>query len=103
MKTKKIICKSQVRAIEDVVDAWKPDHHSAMVVRDIEDVIGLCLFLTGEFGRWREELWRSARAGIVHSPEREGQTLLAVLEHALAVMPRVRVLIDLAEKAGYTV
>jgi hypothetical protein len=103
VQTQKIICRSQVRAIEDVVDAWKADHECAMKVHDIEDIIRVGVFVREQFRGWVADLWECASTGQTSNPVAEGETILHWFAEARKVMGLVSAQIAWATSQGYTV
>jgi hypothetical protein len=103
MKTRILFCKGEVRTIEDVIEAWKEEHHDTRTVRHLEDVIRKCADLNENFRAWHEELWQSASSGTLTNAYYEGETLMTWFDRSLRALASVQPWITWAENRGYVV
>src|SRR5260370_33033624 len=101
MKTKRIICRGQTRTIEDAIDAWKEPHDAAMLVRDLEDLIGYCLGVRTSYVEWYKEIVRLVEKK--QAKECTGQFFTQCLDQVNVAMDGVADLIAKEEKGGYCV
>lgn len=89
MITKSIICKGQARTIEDVVCAWMSDHHEAMGVRDVEDVIELCLSLRDILISLNKDAWEQLLANKLRNVIQAGDILQKTVVQVLTTLESV--------------
>ena len=101
MKTKSVICRGQARTIEDAVEAWRPDRGDTMEVRDIEDVIPVCLLLCELLQEWQRDAWESLFSNKLRNVQSEGESLRKAYIHSLEAFKGVADCLRWAEQKGY--
>ena len=103
METKTVICRGLADTIAAAVEPWKADHEKALRVRDIEDVVALCLHLHHHLHEWQRQAWEYAFSGEMRDPQTTGETLRSALEIGLQSCEMVRQAVGWANAKGYQV
>lgn len=103
MHTKSVICRGQARTIEDAVEAWRADHDDAMDVRDIEDVIPVCLTLSELLQEWQKEAWESLFSNRLSNLQEAGELLRKAYLHSLQAFEGVADCLRWTKQLGYEV
>jgi hypothetical protein len=85
------------------VESWKGDHDDAMAVRDMEDVIAVCLQEKGFFLAWYKDTLELFATKKIKDAEATGEMLKNSLDQALAAFQGVCGLIAQAEQKEYSV
>jgi hypothetical protein len=103
MKTRSVICRGQVRTIEDAIEAWKAGHEDAMEVRDIEDVIPVCLMLGELLQQWQKDAWESLFSNRLREVQSAGALLQKAYSQSLEAFEGVADCLRWAKRNGYAV
>ncbi len=103
MKTRGVIYRGRVRAIEDAVEVWKASHDDAMEVRDVEDLIREWLWASELWIQWQEDAWQLLRAGQLKKTQEAGRALQWAHNAGLGLVATLEECLRSAEKAGYAV
>jgi hypothetical protein len=103
MKTKHAIIKGQVRTVEDAVEAWQSDHQEAMCVRDIEEIIEMCLAWPRMFKQVYGQLWDAAFEHELPSIQRFASHIMSTSQEAVSALSRLASCIEWAKLSGYAV
>ncbi len=103
VKTRSVICRGQVRTIEDAVEAWRAGHDDAMEARDIEDVIPVCLMLGELLQEWHKDAWESLFSNRLRNVQSAGELLRKAYVHSLEAFDGVADCLRGAKQKGYEV
>jgi hypothetical protein len=103
VRTKSVICRGQARTIEDAVKAWKAEHDDAMEVRDIEDVVRVCVLLSELMQEWQAEAWECLFSGKLRSTQLAGGLLRKAYAHAAEAFEGVAEWVNWVRERGYKV
>lgn len=103
MRTKNIICRAHIQAVTDVLKSWKKDHDEAMKVRDLEDLIRLCLAFCEEEDQLVTEALETLASDKTMTVRRHGFMIQATLDAAVQAVEAVTMRVEHYKRQGYSV
>ena len=68
------------RAVKEALETWKADHDEAMAVRDLEEVIRVCVDLDAYTRKFVRSAWEMGLSGEADDSEEIGRDILKGLE-----------------------
>jgi hypothetical protein len=97
------ICLARAQAIENLVESWQPDHHTAMYARDLEELVRECVGLR----RLAERTWNFLRDALQKNEVCDiyftGKIQQTAVKRHLRLYAAVREHIRVAKQLGYEI
>lgn len=94
--------RGQVRALAETVEAWKAEHREAMIARDVEDMVRVCLDFPAMLTRIYGSAWDRIRANELEDYMKTGEALQDLVRDTTELLHSIRVLAHGFVEAGHS-